>query len=164
MRPRLPLPDSRLLGLVAALLFLVTLNGCKSIPEGRSAIDDVTVRGNDHIDDDDVIDKLATQKSSKFLFFFRGVVFEYELFDRFVLQRDLARVERFYRARGYYDAHARAGRVLETDNDHEHVRVEVLVEEGAPVVVNEVKIEGVEGLPAVDSDAARNGAAGLKKG
>jgi outer membrane protein insertion porin family/translocation and assembly module TamA len=149
---------------LVALCLLATLVGCKGIPQGRSAIDDVTVRGNDHMDDDDVLDKLATQKSSKFLFFFRGVVFEYELFDRFILQRDLARVERFYRARGYYEAHARAGRVIETDSDHEHVRVEILVEEGAPILVNEVKVEGVEGLPAADADAARAGALGLKKG
>ncbi len=164
MRSRFSWLDSRLLGLLAALVFLITLSGCKGIPQGRSAIDDVTVRGNDKIDADDVIDKLATQKSSKFLFFFRGLVFEYELFDRFILQRDLARVERFYRGRGYYDAHARAGRVLETDSDHDHVRIEIVVEEGAPVVVNEVKVEGIEGLPAVDFDAARGGAAGLKKG
>ena len=45
---------------------------------------------------------------------FRGVVYDYEVFDRATLQRDLARIERYYRARGYYGAHARAGRVLTT--------------------------------------------------
>ena len=35
---------------------------------------------------------------------------------------DLARVERFYRSRGYYDAHARAGRVEQKGN---HVRVTI---------------------------------------
>jgi outer membrane protein assembly factor BamA len=166
MRPRLsPQLDSRVLGLLGALFLLVTLTGCNSIPPGRSAIDDVGIRGDEKVDGDDVLDKLATQKSSKFLFLFRGVVFEYELYDRYVLQRDLARVERFYRARGYYEAHARAGRVFGTDADHDHVRVEIVVEEGPPIVVHEVKIEGIEDLPAADAAAARAAATGgLKKG
>jgi outer membrane protein insertion porin family/translocation and assembly module TamA len=102
------------------------LGGCKTIPEGRSAVNEVQVRGTDKLDDDDVKDKIATTESPKLLMLFRGILFEYSLFDRFVFQRDLARVEAFYRSKGYYGAHARAGRIHQLDDNH--VRVEVVVE------------------------------------
>ena len=88
---------------------------------------------------------------------FRGILYEYSLFDRFVLQRDLARVEAFYHSKGYYDAHARAGRVHQLDNNH--VRVEIVVEEGEPVLIRNVQINGLDGLPADVADVARKAAA-----
>lgn len=141
-------------GAAALALFA---SACAKLPEGRSAIDDVTVRGAKDVSGSDVTEKMATEPSPKFLMLFRGVVFDYEIFDRFVLQRDLARVERFYRAKGYYEAHARAGRVLQTKEGH--VRVEVVVEEGVPVLVDHVRIEGVDKLPAPVREAAVRAAA-----
>ncbi len=138
----------------AAAIFLLT--GCNTIPESRSAVDDVVVRGADQVDEGDVLDKIATTKSPKLLGLFRGVIYEYALFDRFVLQRDLARVEAFYRARGYYDAHARAGRVIKTKENH--VRVEIVVEEGPPVLVRGARVVGTEGLPADIVAAAKRAA------
>jgi outer membrane translocation and assembly module TamA len=139
--------------LFAAIFFL---GGCKTIPEGRSAVNEVQVRGTDKLDEDDVKDKIATTESSKFLMLFRGILFEYSLFDRFVFQRDLARVEAFYRSKGYYDVHARAGRVHQLDNNH--VRVEVVVEEGPPVVVNTVHLDGLDGLDPKIVAAAKSAA------
>src|SRR5262249_32753556 len=72
-------------------------------------------------------------------------VYDYEIFDPYVLQRDLARVERYYRARGFYDAHARAGRIRETKTGH--VLIEIMVEEGAPTVNREVRVIGLDGVP-----------------
>jgi outer membrane protein assembly factor BamA len=148
------------------LVFVVAiavLGGCKTIPETRSAVDQVQIRGTDELDDDDVKDEIATTESPKFLMLFRGVIFEYSLFDRFVLQRDLARVEAFYRSKGYYDVHARAGRVHQLDESH--VRVEVVVEEGPPSVVKTVHVDGLDGLPAPVVAAARRAAAsGLRLG
>jgi outer membrane protein assembly factor BamA len=73
------------------------------------------------------------------------------LFDRNVFERDLARVERWYRARGHYDA-----RVVEVRIDPPHtgalvppsreVRIEVTVDEGEPVRVASVDLHGVLGL------------------
>lgn len=123
---------------------LVFAGGCKSIPAGRSAVNEVQVRGADEVDEEDVADKIATSESPKFLGM-RGVIFEYALFDRFVFQRDLARVEAFYRAKGYYDAHARAGRIHQLDDNH--VRVEVVVDEGEAVLVRDVRVDGLHGLP-----------------
>jgi len=119
--------------------------GCVKAPAGRSAIDDVTVRGAKMVDASDVADKLATAPSPKFLYLFRGVVYDYEVFDENTLQRDLARVERFYRARGYYQAHARAGRVhAESDG---HVKIEVVVEEGPPTSTKSLSVDGLDALP-----------------
>lgn len=119
--------------------------GCTSIPEGRSAVDDLSLRGASGVDAADAEERLATASTPKFLGLFRGVVFDYELFDRYVLQRDLARVERYYRSRGYYEAHARAARVRHTAKNH--VRVEVVVEEGTPTRVRQVTFPGADGLP-----------------
>ena len=47
-------------------------------------------------------DKIATRESPHFLGLFEGVVYDYEIFNLYVLQRDLQRIERYYRARGFY--------------------------------------------------------------
>lgn len=146
----------RLLQTAVFLTFVAAifvLGGCKSIPEGRSSVNEVQFRGTDKVDEDETAEKIATTPSSKFLGLFRGILFEYSLFDRFVLQRDLARVEAFYRSKGYYDVHARAGRVHQLDDNH--VRVEVVVEEGPAVVVRDVHVDGLDGLPADIVDAAK---------
>jgi outer membrane protein assembly factor BamA len=133
---------------VVVLLWLTPLafaHGCASIPAGRSAVDSVTVRGAHQIDGSDVEEKLVTSASPKFLGLFRGVIFDYEIFNRAALQRDLARVERFYRARGYYDAHAVAG--LVTRLSPRHVRVDIEVDEGLAVLNKAITFEGIDGLP-----------------
>jgi outer membrane protein assembly factor BamA len=159
LRLALPPRSSRLwdaLSLVVFVAAISVLGGFKTIPEGHSAVDRVTVRGSDAVDDDDIRDKMATTETTKFLMLFRGILFEYSLFDRFVLQRDLARVEAFYRSKGYYDVHARAGRVFQLDKNH--VRVEVVVEEGPPVLVHTTHIDGLAGLPKAVIDAAHKAA------
>lgn len=111
-------------------------------------IEDVRIRGNAEIASDDIEARLATTKSSHIfggalehvplLSVWDNLTVEYERFDRFVLERDLARVERFYRARGYYEAQVRAGRVIRLANGH--VRVEIAVDEGAPVRIASVEL------------------------
>ena len=83
------------LSLLIAIALAWLSSGCSSIPEGRSSVDDVTVRGAKKVDADDIEKKVATTPSEKFLGLFRGVLYEYSTFDRFVLQKDLARVEAF---------------------------------------------------------------------
>src|SRR5580692_6249701 len=127
--------------------------GCASIPKGTAAIDGVSVQGNDALSGSDIEDKLATAPSPKFLGLFRGVVYDYEIFDRSVLERDLQRVERYYRARGYYEAVVRAGRVRCRGDDHVEVTIEV--EEGRPALIQDVRLDGLDGLPAKVQKAAR---------
>ncbi|HKQ69638.1 MAG TPA: POTRA domain-containing protein, partial [Polyangiaceae bacterium] len=130
--------------------------GCASIPSRRAAVDSVKVRGAKQVSASDVEEKLATEPSPKFLGLFRGVVYDYELFNRATLQRDLARVERFYQARGYYEARATAGLVKRVDP--KHVEIDIEVDEGVPVVNHELRIEGVEKLPREIALAAERAA------
>ncbi len=103
------------------------------------------MRGAESVEASDILDKLATVPTPKFFGLFRGVLYEYEVFDPATLQRDLARIEHLYRARGYFDAHARAGRVFRTSDNH--VKVEFIVEEGPPTLTHTIRVEGVDALP-----------------
>jgi outer membrane protein insertion porin family/translocation and assembly module TamA len=122
---------------------------CRPSDLGRCVIEDVDVDGNSVVGDAEIEGSIATAQTSHLL----GGVFknvpvlgildaasvEYERFDRFVLERDLARIERYYRARGFYEARVRAGRV--TRRTDGRVRVEISVEEGPPVKVGRVDLE-----------------------
>jgi outer membrane protein insertion porin family/translocation and assembly module TamA len=139
----MPNPIARALPLVSVLLAMGTV-GCSTIPEGRSAVDEVSVVGADEVDADDIRDKIATSSNPRFLGMFEGVVYDYAVFNRFILERDLARVERYYRARGYYEANVRAGRIFRISDDE--VQVEIVVDEGPMVAVAEVKVKGASQL------------------
>jgi outer membrane protein assembly factor BamA len=145
------LSRARWVALSAAALELTLALGCTHVPPGRYAIDSVDIEGATRVDADDIEDRIATAESPRFLGLFRGIVLDYELFDPYVLERDLARVERFYRARGFYEAHARAGRVEKVAASH--VRVTIVVEEGQAVRVGNVKIDGIANLPIDDTAA-----------
>jgi len=126
-------------------------------------VDDVSILGAKQVSEGDVEEKLATMPSPKFFGLFRGLVYDYEIFDRLKLQRDLARVERYYRARGFYEAHARAGRVVKRGDGH--VVVEIFVEEGLPTLIDEVDLQGLSSLPLdVQSRAERRARKLLPKG
>lgn len=71
---------------------------------------------------------------------------DYEHFDRFVLERDLARVERVYRTRGYYQARVRAGRATRLPNGRVHI--EIAIDEGEPVKVSAVELAWRDWCPA----------------
>lgn len=81
------------------------------------------------VDDAAVLDGLAT----------------YDEYDPNVLSRDLERVERYYRARGYYEAKVTAARVLGLDPAH--VSVEIRVVPGEPVLVHRLDLPGLANLP-----------------
>ncbi len=142
---------------VARLLLLawaLACGACASVPKGRIAVDRLTIEGNHELGDAAIEQKLATRETPRFLGMFRGVLYDYELFNRYVLERDLQRIERYYRARGYYRARARAGRVFSTSRGH--VRVEILVEEGPPVLTKRIDVHGLEGLPREIVDDAHD--------
>ncbi|HEX7670554.1 MAG TPA: BamA/TamA family outer membrane protein, partial [Polyangiaceae bacterium] len=136
---------------------------CTSVPKGRSAVDAVEFSGNPSIDSDDIAKKLATAESPRFLGLFPGIIYDYNVFDRFVLDRDLQRVERYYRERGYYQARARAGRVFFVSPNK--VKVEILIAEGHPTRVERVDLHGLGELPRIVLDeASRSAKAPLDKG
>lgn len=144
------------------------LNGC--------VIDRVSVTGAKKVPASDIEEKIATAETSHGLFGALTAVenvpilsiadrlsVDYEKLDPFVLERDLARVERLYRARGYYEAHARAARVRKSGN---RARVEIVVEEGEPVNVDAVRVEvkGGAALPKKLEAPMRRAVRPLAKG
>ena len=139
-------PMPRPLVVLISLVTLWVTSGCASIPPGARAVDSVDVTGNSTLSSSDIEDKIATSESPKFLLLFQGLVYDYSIFDRYVLEKDMERVEAFYRARGFYDAHARAARVEYAGTSH--VRVTIVVDEGAPAIVRDVAVYGLERLPS----------------
>lgn len=139
------------------MLTLLVTTGCTSVPQGRFAIDDVTIHGAEQVDEDDIQEHIATAPSPKFLGLFRGVVYEYTVYNRVVLEHDLKRIRRYYRARGYYDAQVWAARAIPTGGNH--LRVAIVVVEGKPVTVRHVRLRGLRGLPQRVVEAVQEAAA-----
>jgi len=121
---------------------------CERVDLSGCVIQDVEVLGNRAIPTADLKEKIATTETSRL---FGGLVekipilglwdrltITYERLDPFVLERDLARIERTYRARGYYEARVRAGRTIKLPNDL--VRVEIVINEGQPVHIGKVTL------------------------
>jgi outer membrane protein insertion porin family/translocation and assembly module TamA len=106
--------------------------GCwsgRSLPATGPRIDALEIVGADSVDTDKLLEGLATRASPSWpLVALSG---EYEFLDEALLERDLERVERFYRARGFYEAKVVGARVIWTDTDR--VRVQIVVSEGQPV-------------------------------
>ncbi|HWZ91732.1 MAG TPA: POTRA domain-containing protein, partial [Polyangiaceae bacterium] len=115
--------------LVALGLVLCVACGPASTRPAVSAIDLRETGSERVVDDSAVLDGLATSDE----------------YDRNVLSRDLDRVERYYRARGYYEAKVTASRVLEPDA--QHVRIEIRVAPGKPVIVRNIDRPGGVDLP-----------------
>ncbi|MEJ7729458.1 MAG: hypothetical protein WKG00_09595 [Polyangiaceae bacterium] len=116
------------------------LSGC--------VIDQVDVVDNPTVDSEEIEERIATTESQHvfggalegvpILSVWDSLTVDYERFDRFVLERDLARVERFYRGKGFYQAHARAGRVVRQADGR--VRVEIAVSEGQQITIGRVDL------------------------
>jgi outer membrane protein assembly factor BamA len=138
---------------------LLAAAACTSIPEGRDAVDAIDFEGVETLREQDIRERLATGETPKFLGLMRGVVFDYEVFDQFVLQRDIQRIERLYRSRGFYQTRARAARVFRVRD--RHVRVHVVIEEGPRTYVRAVTIRGLEGVPHDIAEDTRLAATGV---
>lgn len=145
----------RPLGSVPLLVALACcLPGClkKDYPTEGPVVSRVELTNAEVVDPDEILDRLSTAASPRFLGIWDGVVFEYEVYDEALLSRDLERIQRYYRARGYYEATVTAARVVETDAHH--VRVEIRVYEGSPVLTREIRPSGLERIDLADSTAA----------
>lgn len=120
------------------------LGACTHPPAQRFSLRGVELVGNHELDDEEIEEKIASRPTPRFLGVFPGVIYEHQTFDRFVLERDLQRVERLYRSRGYYEARANAARVFRSGSS---VRVEIAVDEGEPVLVRRLDVHGLEAAP-----------------
>src|SRR5580658_1541823 len=135
------------------ILFGLGNAACSKIPKDRSAIDVVDIHATGDLSEGDVSDKISTAATPKFLGLFRGVAFDYEIYDETVVQRDLARIERYHQGHGYLDAHARAARVIRTSASHVHI--EIQVDAGPPTLNRHVTIDGLGSVPPSVVEAAR---------
>src|SRR5262245_50034773 len=104
-------PVRRALVVLGALLLFASVSACTAVPDRRYALNRITFTGNRALDDSELEEKIASRETPRFLGFFKGLIYDYEIFDRYVLERDLQRIERYYRARGFYWTRVRAGRV-----------------------------------------------------
>jgi len=151
--------DRQILG-VSLLLALFASGGpgcAPQYPPDRFAVADLEIVSDDSGEESEVINAdelragLATAESSFWAKLLAGHLVEYEEFDETVLARDLERIERYYQARGYYEAKVTATRVEPADEDFPKarmVRVFIQVREGDPVRIAErVKVTGVEQVP-----------------
>jgi outer membrane protein insertion porin family/translocation and assembly module TamA len=126
--------------LAAGLAFA---NGaCRPLPR-EPLVDSVKLRGLQKNDPDKLLEGLSTVETPLLFGIFPRVL-EYSTYDSNVLARDLSRVERYLRARGYYEAKVLAARVIRTGQHS--VKVELSVYEGEPVRVTRID-PGLSRLP-----------------
>ncbi|MEM1033762.1 MAG: BamA/TamA family outer membrane protein [Myxococcota bacterium] len=137
-------------GVVAVALLAAALSACAAAPVPTGTlVRRVDVIGAEKVSGTDVEDALATAETDRI---FGGVLegvpvlgaidaytVDYAVYDRLVLERDLARVRRLYHARGFYDVEVRAGRVVALPGGE--VRIEIAVYEGNPVSLGQVEID-----------------------
>jgi outer membrane protein insertion porin family/translocation and assembly module TamA len=102
------------------------------LPAGQRAVSAVDIEGGPVAEEPELRRGIATHVNAAY--------------DPSVLAKDLERIERYYRALGYYDAKVSAARVTAVGEDR--VRVEIVVEPGAPVRIGQLEVRGVEELPA----------------
>ncbi|GMV17389.1 MAG: BamA/TamA family outer membrane protein [Polyangiaceae bacterium] len=138
--------QSRAGALAKAALLSTALVGCikRAAPPGRDLVAGVDVVGGSAVDSSNVEERLAT-RPPPWPRSFEGLLYDYEVFDDTVLARDLERVERYYRRKGFYEAKVRAARILRVDE--RHVRVEIAVDEGPVVEVRRSDLSGLASLP-----------------
>ncbi|MCB9615700.1 MAG: BamA/TamA family outer membrane protein [Sandaracinus sp.] len=175
-------------GRVGLAAILGLLGACASIPADRYGIARIELEGVEEMDERALRACLASEERDRFSIDFSGrgdpscgtPPFEdsadlrfrmwswpwtdWPLYDRNVFERDLQRIERWYRARGYYDARVVEARhspssaasrdrvdessTCEREDDDEGCRLSlaVRVEEGEPVLVRSRALHGQEGL------------------
>ena len=141
-RPTAPIPSRSSSRTVAPLLAAAVVAACARVPRGRTVVDDIDIEGAEAVSADDILEKIAIEPTPTFL----GVRLPWttrSLLDEHVLERDVRRITRFYRARGYYDA-----RVLSTEivPDGDEVDIRIAVDEGQAVVVRQLRVRGLDGL------------------
>src|SRR3954468_17101132 len=129
------------------VMSVASLLGCASQQKKDSpVVKDVEISGNDEISSGDIEKKILTTETGWWPFARK------QYFDPVAWAADLKRIQRFYAAKGFYQAEVVEDEVRHDSPDS--VALEVQVREGKPTHVGKLDIEGMEALPAADRDAA----------
>jgi outer membrane protein assembly factor BamA len=131
---------------MGTLLALAGPAACTSVPQGRVAVANIEIRGERELSESDIEGRIATRESPRFLGLFPELFYEPEIYNTYLLEADLKRIERYYQARGFYAALVRQG--LARYIDPQHVQVLIEVQENQPTQVRRLSIHGAERLPS----------------
>jgi outer membrane protein assembly factor BamA len=151
-----------------AALLCVLLSACATIPKGEIGVSELSVEGMSKLDDEALKVCLATEARERSGFTFGaagdpecGVPpfdasrlpvklwawpwTDWPLYDETVWNRDIARVARWFRARGYYEARV-VSATQTPDPEDSTVDLSVQVEENEPVRVHSIELRGETAL------------------
>lgn len=153
----------------------VCFGGCATIPDGRYGVDRLELRGVEQLDVFALRACLATKERPSLsidlsrapapscgeppfdarrihLPLWRWPWTSWPLYDPSVFERDLARIERWYRARGYYGARVLSSASTPEDalygspTSEEKIGLKVAIAEGEPVRIESTAMEGNDTL------------------
>lgn len=136
---------------VLALACALGATGCLHARGTREepVVVDLRVRGVHAVKEDALKEKLATQASGRWAWN------EPQRLDPDALSADARRIEAYYRERGYYDARVVGAEQLPVDGDPGRVRVVFQVDEGVPVRVTRIVVNGLEAAPEAQAKVGR---------
>ncbi|HEX7798607.1 MAG TPA: POTRA domain-containing protein, partial [Vicinamibacterales bacterium] len=142
----------RLLG--AIVLLLAATIGCKT--DDTIAVRSLEIKGANSIDVDALKAVLATRENPRLPVVDVRLPWasQRNFFDRNRFDADLKRVEAFYADRGFPDARVTSFDVKLNDK-HDAVDITITVDEGNPVRLASINLEGFDVIPASHFDALR---------
>jgi outer membrane protein assembly complex protein YaeT len=125
---------------IALAVLLPAMSACKEAETGAIRVDDISIEGVKAVSQRQLKSVLATTESAALPW---G---EKRYFRRDQFEADLKRIEAFYADRGYPDARVQSFDVKLSD-DQMSVKLTVVVDEGPPLIVERIVLEGFEPLP-----------------
>ncbi len=155
---------------IAGFALCLLAAGCATIPRGRYGLSSLEIEGAEQVDEDAVLACLATHSRPRFGWEF-GVHpmptcdvppfdkdrvpvrlwtwpwTDWPLYDEGMFERDIDRVERWYRARGYYQARVKDVD-FERDQSDREMRITITLSEGEAVLVERIALGGLQELSA----------------
>ena len=148
----------------------VLLHGCATLRPNARGVHSLAIRGSEHMDEEALKVCLATQARER-----TGLMLgaagdpecgvppfdasrlpialwawpwtEWPLYDEAVFDRDLSRIQRWYRARGFYAARITSVQ-RQRDDATRTIDLAVDLVEGEPILVEKIELRGIEALDA----------------
>src|SRR5690606_24593458 len=139
-------------------LLLLVCAGCATtgpVPEGPRVLS-LDVEGTDAVAEGEVKERILTSEPPWFKRAFPWLPFgEEPRLDRNAWRSDLRRITRYYQSRGFYQAEVVEDEILSREGEAlprrrtlpDAVRLQVRVHEGAPTLVEDIHLRGLEDLP-----------------